>query len=265
VIRAIRSEFLKFFSTRLWWGMAIGIATAGAGFAALMAWVLTRPTDPAGGPNQAPVGDASQIAISVYTGGLAVGYVLLLTIGVMHIGAEYRHKTISATFLATPRRVRALVAKAVSLVGVGIVYGLISLAAAVLVGAIWLQRTGHDAFPSSSVLRSLALSLVVLGLWALIGLGLGILIPNQVTALLLGVGFAFVIEPIISLALTFWSWGKDHILPYLPSAATTAALDGVRRPDTVQLEWWAALLVLAAYAAVLAGFGIWRAARQDVS
>ena len=34
MIPAIRSEFRKFFTTRLWWGMAVGIFLAGAAFAA---------------------------------------------------------------------------------------------------------------------------------------------------------------------------------------------------------------------------------------
>ena len=35
--------------------------------------------------------------------------------------------------------------------------------------------------------------------------------------------------------------------------------------QVARLEWWAGALVLAAYAAVLAGFGIWRTLREDVS
>ena len=36
-------------------------------------------------------------------------------------------------------------------------------------------------------------------------------------------------------------------------------------PDEVRLEWWAAALVLAGYAALLSGFGIWRTTRADIS
>ena len=42
VIPAIRSEFRKFFTTRLWWGMAIAIFVAGAAFAALFGILVTR-------------------------------------------------------------------------------------------------------------------------------------------------------------------------------------------------------------------------------
>jgi ABC-2 type transport system permease protein len=265
VIPAIRSEFRKFFTTRMWWGMAIAIFVAGGAFAALFSWVVNQGT--AGGPGGTPiVGNDTQVANTVYTSGLNVGYLLLLTIGVMSIGSEYRHKTISATFLATPRRTRAMLAKVVSLVVIGALYGLISLVGSVAVGAVGLTLIDRPLFPSSEVVRSLALSLLVLGLWGLIGLGIGILIPNQVAALLIGVGVAWIVEPLLGLALSAWEFGREHIAEYLPSQATGAVVNGISQsPDAVRLEWWAAALVLAAYAAVLAGFGIWRTARADIS
>lgn len=266
MIPAIRSEFRKFFTTRLWWGMAIAIFVAGAGFALLFGLVLTSDSADFGGPNGAPTGDATQIANSVYIGGLGIGYLLLLTIGVLQIGSEYRHKTITGTFLTTPRRLRAMLAKVVALLGIGVVYGLISLLGSVSVGALVLSLRDVDPFPSTAVLRTLALGLLVLGLWALIGLGIGILIPNQVAALLIGVGVAFIVEPIIGVLLGLWEFGRENIAPYLPSSATNAVLDVVQNgPDEVRLEWWAAALVLAAYAAVLSGLGIWRTIHSDVT
>ena len=106
----------------------------------------------------------------------------------------------------------------------------------------------------------------MLGLWALIGLGIGILIPNQVAALLIGVGVAWIVEPLLGFAMTFWEFGREHIAQFLPSSATNAVIDAVQNsPDDVRLVWWAAALVLAAYAALLAGFGIWRTTRADIT
>jgi ABC-type transport system involved in multi-copper enzyme maturation permease subunit len=266
VIPAIRSEFRKFFSTRLWWGMAIAIFVAGAAFSALFGFLLTIDLPDAAGPGGVPTGDATQIASSVYTGGLSVGYLLLLTIGVLQIGSEYRHKTISGTFLATPKRLRAMLAKVVALLGIGAIYGVISLVGSVIVGSIVLSFRNQDAFPSGTIVRTLALSLLVLGLWALIGLGIGILIPNQVAALLIGVGVAWIVEPLIGFAMTFWEFGREHVAQFLPTSATNAIVNAVsNNPDEVRLEWWGGGLVLAAYAALLAGFGIWRTTRADIS
>ena len=124
----------------------------------------------------------------------------------------------------------------------------------------------QDAFPSTTILRTLALSLLVLGLWALIGLGIGILIPNQVAALLIGIGVAWIVEPLLGFAMTYWEFGREHVAQFMPSSATNAVVNAVQNnPDEVRLVWWAAALVLAAYAALLSGFGIWRTTRADIS
>ena len=66
VIPAIRSEFRKFFTTRMWWGMAIAIFVAGGAFAALFAFVVHQGTT--GGPGSTPIiGDDTQVANTVYT------------------------------------------------------------------------------------------------------------------------------------------------------------------------------------------------------
>jgi len=263
---AIRAEFRKFFTTRLWWGMAIAIFVAGIAFALLFGFLLTGEQATGGaGPGQMPTGTDEQIANSVYTGGLSVGYLLTLTIGVLQIGSEYRHKTVTGTFLAVPKRAKVMLAKIVALLGLGALYGIISLAGSVLTGAVVLNARGFDPFPSSEIIRTLALSLLVLGLWALIGLGAGILIPNQVAALLIAVGVAWIVESLIGFALTFWDWGAEHLAKFLPSQATNAMINAVTSGDEVRLEWWGGALVLALYAAVLAGVGSWRTVRADIS
>ena len=42
MIPAVRSEFRKFFTTRLWWGMAIAIFVGGGAFAALFAFFVNQ-------------------------------------------------------------------------------------------------------------------------------------------------------------------------------------------------------------------------------
>jgi ABC-type transport system involved in multi-copper enzyme maturation permease subunit len=264
--RAISAEFRKFFTTRLWWGMAIAVFLSGALLALLFGLLFTSSA--VAGEQGVPTTDLA-LARNVFTGGIGVGYLLTLAVGVMTIGSEYRHKTITSTFLSTPKRVRVMGAKVISLLVVGAMYGVISLIGAVGVGALILSSRGHSPFADPQIWRSLALALLVLGLWALIGLGAGILIPNQVAALLISVGVAWIVEPIISGVLTIPEWGKS-ISPYLPSQATSAMLGsegtafgggGTAR----MLSWWAGALVLAAYAAVMAGVGSFLTVRRDIS
>lgn len=264
---AIRAEFRKFFTTRLWWGIAIAVVITGAAFAALFGLLFTNPDVRSQAGPGLPATDVD-LARGVYTSGLGVGYLLTLAIGVMTVGSEYRHKTISSTFLAVPRRSRVMVAKTITLLGIGAGYGLLSITASVVTGALILQARGHPAFPDSTIWRTLALALLVLGLWALIGLGAGILIPNQVAALLISIGVAWIVEPIIGAVLPLTAVGKA-IVPYLPTQATNATLGtqsvGFGGEAANSLTWWGGALVLAAYAAVMAGIGTFRTTRADIS
>lgn len=237
---AIRSEFRKFFTTRLWWGMAIGVFLAGAALAAFFALLGPGMTADGGGGSQTLPGlDDPAMISNVYTGGLSVSYLLTLAIGVMTIGAEYRHQTISATFLAEPRRVRVMGAKVVSLLGIGAFYGVVSLVGSVGVGGTIVALKGYSPFPDATIWRTLALSLLVLGLWALIGLGAGILIPNQVAALLVAIGVAWIVEPILTVIFAAQSNWLSSAASYMPSAATASVLSGVSGGNTLSLlAWW---------------------------
>ncbi|HEX7538354.1 MAG TPA: ABC transporter permease [Dermatophilaceae bacterium] len=265
---AIKAEFRKFFTTRMWWGMAIGVFLAGALFALIFAvWVAGSQQQGAGGADtRLPGLDNTAMISTVYTAGLSIAYLLTLVVGVMSIGSEYRHMTITSTFLATPKRVHVMAAKVTSLLGIGVFYGLVFLIGSVGVGATAIAVKGFSPFPEvGTITRTLALSLLVLGLWALVGLGAGILIPNQVAAILIAVGAAWILEPLLGFLLGLVSWGRA-IVPYMPSQATSAMVGQVNASPTVELlSWWAGALVLVAYAAVLAGIGSLLTVRRDVT
>ena len=261
---AIKAEVRKLTTTRLWWGMAIGIIVLGAGIAALVAGLGNGGPEGSGIEPQSPLDRAT----GVYTSGIGFGYLLLLVIGILTIGMEYRHKTITSALLATPSRVRLIGAKIVALLLFGVFYGVVFLVASVGAGGAILAAKGEPVFPEPGTLgRTLALSLLVLGLWALIGLGLGILIPNQVAALLIGVGLAFIVEPIAATILANVSWG-DTAANYFPSRATGAILSQTQGGGGAGIEdllnWWQGSLVLIAYAVVFAVIGMILTQRRDI-
>jgi len=265
----VKAEFRKFFSTRMWWGMAIGVFLAGALFSLLFALVVagSKQQGAPGGTSIALPGlDNTAMVSTVYTAGLSLAYLLTLVVGVMSIGSEYRHKTITSTFLSTPKRIRVMVAKVTSLLGIGAFYGVVFLVGSVGVGGATIAIKGFSPVPEAGpIARALALSLLVLGLWSLLGLGAGILIPNQVAAILIAVGAAWIVEPLAGFLLGLVSWGKS-VVPYMPSQATSAMVGQVNTSSTTELlSWWAGALVLVAYAAVLAGIGSFLTVRRDVT
>ena len=81
--RRRQPEFRKFFTTRLWWGMAIGVFVA-APAAGLFAALDGSSSRRRGAPGRRRTRlDPTQTAPNVYTAGLSVGYLLMLTIGVI--------------------------------------------------------------------------------------------------------------------------------------------------------------------------------------
>lgn len=262
---AVKSELRKFFTTRMWWGMGIAVVLSGIAFAALNGFFLTSDAAAQAG---VPTLNDAELARTVYTGGLQVAYLLTLAIGVLTIGSEYRHKTITATFLAMPKRAKVLGAKVVALLGIGAGYGAVALASSFAVGAVILAGKGHSVWPDSTIGRTLALGLLVLGLWGLIGLGIGILIPNQIAALFIAVGVAWIVEPLITFLLSTQDWGRS-LAKFFPSSATTAVLgasnSGGPGVSISTFEWWGAALVLIAYAGAMALVGTALTVRRDVT
>ena len=105
--RLVRAEWTKLFSTRIWWGLLIGACVMAGGFAAL--FTALAGVEQNGQPGIPPVGDPAFEELALSTG--ANASVLLLILGIIGMTQEYRHRTATPTFLATPRRGRVVVAK----------------------------------------------------------------------------------------------------------------------------------------------------------
>lgn len=274
----IRSELRKAFTTRIGWGMPLAqflLAALFVGIAGAFMLFVAVP-GPAGGEG-APMGDSLEptvLARTLYTGGMQVGYLLSLVLGILSMGSEYRHKTLTATFLSAPRRGRVIAAKVVALTIVVVVNGLAHLAGALVTGGALLLAADKAVFPEAGdLLGVLARMLLVFVLWGLMGLGLGVLIPNQVAALFVGVAFAFLIEPLLGVFIGMVDALAD-VARFFPSQASMAALSLYEGMDAAtveqaggnpdQLTWWVASLVLLGYAAVMTVIGWVLTQRRDV-
>ncbi len=274
----IRSELRKAFTTRIGWGMPLAqflLAALFVGIAGAFMLFVAVP-GPTGGEG-APMGDSLEptvLARTLYTGGMQVGYLLSLVLGILSMGSEYRHKTLTATFLSAPRRGRVIAAKVVALTIVVVVNGLAHLAGALVTGGALLLAADKAVFPEAGdLLGVLARMLLVFVLWGLMGLGLGVLIPNQVAALFVGVAFAFLIEPLLGVFIGMVDALAD-VARFFPSQASMAALSLYEGMDTAtveqaggnpdQLTWWVAALVLLGYAAVMTVIGWVLTQRRDV-
>ena len=256
------AELRKISTTRSGWILAVTVFVLSAAFAAVPAAFSLIQADTLGRP---PFADPASVW-SIYNGGNTAARILALVVGVLAIGGEYRHRTIVNTFLATPRRRRVVVAKAAALTVFGAGYGGLSVLADVGVAVPFvLSQDASFYLDRADTWRSLLLGVVSLALWALIGLAVGLLIRNFLVALLVGIGFSYLVEPTLSAVLFVKGWTGP--LNLLPSGATNAML-GLNSPVLLSTPdpwpWWAGLLVLLGWCLVPATIGMFTALRRDV-
>lgn len=259
----VRAELLKVRTTRMWWGLLLGacLLTALQG----LVTAFTAGLEPGPGQPRLPtLGDPSMVR-SVYGAGFDSGYVFGLVLGIIGMAGEYRHQTLTPTFLATPRRSRVVLAKLLTYAGLGALYGLVTTALAVALGAAVI---GAKGFPlrlgSDDVPRTLLLAVVGLAVWAVFGLGLGTLVRNQVAAILLAVGLTVVVDPLLTFGLTALDLGD--VARFLPGNASNAVLQSVSGVEDLSLlPWWGGLLVLLAYGGGFAALGAAITLRRDVT
>ena len=210
---------------------------------------------------------------------LGAGYfgieILAPIVGVLCVTGEYRHKTITSTFVLTPLRTRVLLAK-VSVTAVWSVFiALLTLVAVAAVALPWNAALGGVTSQVTdqvgAVVPGLLLSAILLGLF---GLGFGTLVKNQVAAILLTIGGTLILEALlVALARAIFHYN----LNWLPNAAGAALAGDIARgfgggggggggPNALRLlTWWQGGLVMLLWGLVPLTIGYFTTFRRDVT
>jgi ABC-2 type transport system permease protein len=263
---ALQSEVTKITSTRLWWILAIIMAAYIAVCAGGAAALFGALGDSASGPTI----PGEMLVPLVYSFGPSLGYVFAVLLGALATTGEFRHQTLTPTFLATPRRGRVLVAKLIALIGAGALYGVIAMIAAVGAGAGLLLAFGIDPqLGDPDTWALIGRSILAMALWSAIGVGLGVLVPSQVAAIVIVLAFTQFVEPILRLASSVADW-TAQIGQFLPGAASDALVGAsfftlAGGGGGASLEWWQGGLVLLAIAVVVSILGWLTTWRRDVT
>ena len=270
LMAATRSESIKQFSVSTWWVLAV-VLFAYIGFtAAVLGLVLTAAAN-GSLPGDAPRIPADGLGDLLYSTATAIGYVFPLLVGTLMVTSEFRHKTLTPTFLATPRRGRALVAKVVVGVVFGVLLGVVGVIASVGISAGVLAASGIDTrLGEGDTWAMIGRMVLAFVLWTLIGIGVGALVRNQVGAIVGVLVFTQFLEPVARTAASFVD-GVDAVTRYLPGAASDALVGasvfsiagGTGAADP--LAWWAGGAVLLGIAVVLLAVGYATSWRRDVS
>jgi ABC-2 type transport system permease protein len=246
----VRAEWTKLFTTRVWIGLLIGACLLVTTFSIFF---TAFAGDPESGIPSVGTEQYEELALAT----AANVTVIFLILGIIGMTQEYRHRTATPTFLTTPKRGRVVAAKLVGYALAAVPLALVVLAVNVLV--VWIHAGARGAAPSLTgdnviVLVTSGLALVI---YAVIGVGLGALLRNQVGAIVGGLVYLFVVEPIIrSIPATagFYKW-----LPGGGLEALTATFQG---PEL--LDRWQGGLLLIGYGLVAAVLGTFLAVRRDV-
>jgi len=268
-----RSETTKVFSTAAWWVIAIVMIVYVGGMAAGMAGLFGALSDGQLGPEAGMI-PSEGLPAMVYSIASSIGYVFPLLIGTLMVTAEFRHQTLTPTFLATPRRGIALSGKVVVAALLGLLFGVMAIVVTVAPGAGLLAVFGIETqLGEGDTWAMLARILIAFMLWTVIGVGLGALVRNQVAAIVIVLAFTQFVEPILRIAGGFLDW-LNNITSFLPGAASDTlvgtsfftAAGGVDVGSIgVGLDWWGGGLVLAGYAVVLLVLGGLTSWRRDIT
>lgn len=260
---ALKSELLKVTTTKLWLVISICIFVIAIGLSLLMGVALLF-----GVPEEMRsevLGDPQGAAV-LWTAGNSTVRILALVMGIMAMGTEYRHKLLPDTYLGTPKRWKVISAKALVQVGMGLLYGLLTSLGGLLVSVgVGVYLDADVPLADGETWKILLLNAVTIMLWTLLGMSLGILVKNMIVAIVIGVAFAYIIEPIIAFAFMILEWNFWQNLT--PSAATTVFM-GVENPlllaPVEPFAWWGALLVMLAWCVLPGALGALVTVRRDV-
>jgi ABC-2 type transport system permease protein len=249
--RLVRAEFAKLRTTRLVYGVAAAMAAFGVLTVVANATSAGQQGNPPLSADSFPMLVAAPVRHT-----LLAGAALLL--GILGMTGEFRHHTVTQTFLVTPDRGRVVAAKLVAYPLAAIVLALATLAVTAAVATGWLAAKGiTPSLLDARLGRVVGVALLGAGLCGLVGVGVAAPVRNQVAALVGVVVWVLLVEGLLMSLLNAPSLGK-----WLPSAAAKAAITS---PGGAQLSRLAGTLLLVGYALALALVGTRLVVRRDIT
>jgi ABC-type transport system involved in multi-copper enzyme maturation permease subunit len=217
-------------------------------------------------PDAGPGGDIAQTLIGTFAGVIAA-----IVVATMFITAEYRRGLIRVTLSASPRRGRALLAKAGVIAAVTFTAGLVAAAIAMPLGVRSMRDGGVfvDPVPALTVVRLIAGTAALIAAAAVLALAIGTIVRRSTIAVTLGVlliAGPFILSTLLVSGATQW-------LLRLTPAAGFAIQQAYPKYSQISgsytgLGWyplspWAGFAVLCAWAAAALALAVLIVRRRD--
>jgi ABC-2 type transport system permease protein len=191
-----------------------------------------------------------------------VGLAAMLTLifGILAVAGEYRHGTITDTYLSYPGRGRVITAKLAVYALVGAAAGLVSSLTALAVTAAWWAAKGSTLqLSAGGSWQVLAGGVAANVAFAAIGVCLGALVRNLAGAIAIALAWIALVEGITGQLL------GSELARWLPFYASEALDRANLSPAIRLLPQWGGGLVLLGYAAAFTAAAIVTTLRRDVT
>ena len=238
MIPLVRGEMIKVRTTRT----ALGFAAA----AVLLVLAVVLITILAGDPTTA---QEKKDALNV-GGALSVP---LLLFGIVGATGEFRHRTIAPAVLISPHRGRLTLARLIAYVFTALLVGVAMVIVALVIGLPLLSGQPGPDLAGDDYTTVIGGGILTAMLCCALGVGIGVLIRNQVAGVVGSLVWLLIIDPLLPLIAD--DLAKGSIL----GAAGT--LGGAQSDE---VSWAGALLVLGLWSGVFMLAGLLVDARRDV-
>jgi hypothetical protein len=253
MIGLVRSELRKLFTTQVWLWLLLGTFALTA--IRVVASILSDGLE--GNPN--PRLSTVEGQRNLFAGS-AAGAIFICVLGIVGITAEYRHLTVTPTFLATPKRNAVIAAKLVTYALVGLLYAVLSALLLIAMALPWLNAKDIPlSLTDNGIPLVLLATIAVTVIYGIVGVGIGALIRNQIAAVVITLIYLFVLENLLAMIP-----GVKDAYKYLPGGAA-GALAQVSRNNTALLQPWQGGVILTAYGIAFAALAAWLTVRRDVT
>jgi len=245
----LRAELFKVRTTRAFWALAGGGAALMVVIPVLNLAFGTPPQTAHG--VRSLLGSASTLAL------------FLIVAGIVASAGEYRHGTISNTFLVAPDRLRVLTAQALAYAGAALAVAVVGAGLLAAVALPWLSSLDAATLSTSQTLGLLAGGVLDVALAGAFGVALGAVLRNQVAGVVGILVLLFVVDPAISSSAHGYApyslWGVG--LTLTGHRGTTGSIG-----DKIHLlPVWEAALLWAGYTLVLLAIATVLTRRRDIT
>jgi ABC-type transport system involved in multi-copper enzyme maturation permease subunit len=223
-------------------------------------------------PVEPQVAGDIRIEYAISAGSFAA-VIAVAVLGALFITAEYRHGLIRLTLAASPRRGRALAAKAIMIGAVTLAAGIAGIAIALPIGLAKLRSGGNPILPVTALteLRVIAGAAALIAVASVLALAVGAVLRRgalAVTAVIAGIVLPYL------LAITVLPAGVgDWVLRITPAAAIAAEQSVPAYPQVTgaytpmygyfPLAPWAGLAVLCAWTVAALALAAFLLHRRD--